>query len=619
MIMKNRDFIAGKHDKITNRVVRCCLASMAFSILNFQFSIAQNTEAGLSKQLEVTRAYTPRVARAEKLAVPVDMTDTVKLRPEISYRITSTASATSFETQPYAPATVAMAPFDAAGPLYLRVGVAAPLQSALDAYFTPRFKKTDRSLGLFANHSGSYSRIKNDMGVEVPATEMTNGAGGWFTRRWSRFSLEADVTYDARLYNPYGVADVEHEVYTASSEPATKRTRQFVFDRTVHRFTLGMGRAGLSFGDNFTDLSRMNFRLGVDAGYGKGHRADQFNIDSRLTMARMFGQGRHGFEAALIENASSGGAMDYPVDGSDVPLRGRSLTVTMSPRYLLKSGAWRLRAGLDLHYLSNREWGQDYLASAPVFEARVDIAGGAFVPYVSLTSHIVDGDPEALSRRNPYVVSGGPTALTNDLRVGFDGDLNDIFSYRVVSGFSLLNDYQIFVGTQRIQLRDLPEADEAYDPMWFTPLPVDGARWTTGAEVALHNLGGFGARIYGNWNKYDFRGSYLFQPVGPLPDYDAGVELAFHHADRFSVRVGAELIGKRRYLIRSKSSQSPDPRFHLGEIAPVVDVTFGADVKIMPGFWLFLEGENLANQVLYPYPHYRGLGVSVMGGVKLLF
>ena len=155
------------------------------------FAARAQTDGGdLTKQLEVTRAYTPRVGQAAKLSITPDMTDTVRLRPEISYRITSTASSTSFETRPYEAATLRAAPLAPHGPLYLRAGVGAPFQTALDLYFTPRMKAAGRSFGLFANHNGSYSKITNDLGFEANATEMSNGAGLWGTRQWRRYSLE---------------------------------------------------------------------------------------------------------------------------------------------------------------------------------------------------------------------------------------------------------------------------------------------------------------------------------------------------------------------------------------------------------------------------------------------
>ncbi len=155
--------------------------------------------------------------------------------------------------------------------------------------------------------------------------------------------------------------------------------------------------------------------------------------------------------------------------------------------------------------------------------------------------------------------------------------------------------------------------------MWFTPFGVDGTRFTAGAEIGVHNLGGFGARLYGNWNKFDFDDAYA---VGDLPNYDAGLELSYGYKDIFSVSLGAELIGKREYLVRVNNPSlisSMASRPTVGSIEPVIDLTFSADAKIARDFWVFLKGENIADQKLYPYPHYSGLGASVLGGVKIVF
>ena len=46
------------------------------------------TMAQVEKQVEVTKAYVPKVEQAAKLAIEPDMTDTVQMRPEIDYTIT---------------------------------------------------------------------------------------------------------------------------------------------------------------------------------------------------------------------------------------------------------------------------------------------------------------------------------------------------------------------------------------------------------------------------------------------------------------------------------------------------------------------------------------------------
>ena len=50
--------------------------------------LPQLAAAQVEKQVEVTKAYVPKVESASKLAVQPDMTDTARMRPEIDYTIT---------------------------------------------------------------------------------------------------------------------------------------------------------------------------------------------------------------------------------------------------------------------------------------------------------------------------------------------------------------------------------------------------------------------------------------------------------------------------------------------------------------------------------------------------
>ena len=56
--------------------------------------------AQVEKQVEVTKAYVPRVGSAAKLPVEPDMTDTTRIRPEIDYTITPLSLQTTLTTHP---------------------------------------------------------------------------------------------------------------------------------------------------------------------------------------------------------------------------------------------------------------------------------------------------------------------------------------------------------------------------------------------------------------------------------------------------------------------------------------------------------------------------------------
>jgi hypothetical protein len=565
------------------------------------------------------------------------MTDTVRLRPRLEYGITSTASATSFATRPFEAASVAERLEGDGRSFYLKAGVAVPLGSVADLYFKPRMRR-GMALGLFANNRSSHRNIENDLGVRPPSAESSDGGGVWFSRAWSRRRLDVDATYDRRAFNPYGVA-ASVDFLPVDAIATFSRNRNFVQDRAVDRFALGLGRVGVSFGDPFSDLSRFNFSVGVDGGYAHGSREARF--DARVKMAKMFAGGTNGFELTLWERGAFGdrGAVEGPspevstIDKYNRNMAGASSTVVaFEPRYLLRSGRLDVRLGADVRYLKSTSHGQNRVGVAPSAEVRYT-AGAGFVPFVSYTSHTEAGDHEALSRLNPYVRGNGATGWVNDARAGFEGDVAGVFRYSLSGGASTFREHQLMVGEQPVYYNTAEDGSVNLDyaPLRFAPLAVDGSRYTVRTEVGLHNLGGFGARAWYEWNKFDFRqlADASFVPVSDLPRYEAGAELSYRHGDRFSLRLGARFVGERDYLVREAVRNSGIVFFDhgfiyqlpyvAGTLEPVVDVTFAADVRVARGAWAFLEGTNLAGQRLYPFPHYRGLGAGVAAGVKLVF
>lgn len=113
--------------------------------------------AQVTKQVEVTKTYVPEVSKAVKLPIVPDMTDTVRLRPEIDYTVTPSALATNLSTEPFRPATVTYWEFDRPRPLYLKVGAGAPLNSVLDLYASTQNPGTGYVVG-YLNHTGDWAR-----------------------------------------------------------------------------------------------------------------------------------------------------------------------------------------------------------------------------------------------------------------------------------------------------------------------------------------------------------------------------------------------------------------------------------------------------------------------------
>ena len=161
--------------------------------------------AQVSKQVEVTKAYELHLEEAEKYTIRPDMTDTMRLRPDIDYTVTPLSFETSLATRPIRPAKVTYWEFNRPKPYYLKAGFGLPLQSIAEFSLSTQHPDTGYALG-YLNHQGRYAKIENDFGVKEPATRLWTELGGAAGKYLGRHILEGDVRYTHRALRRYGMA-----------------------------------------------------------------------------------------------------------------------------------------------------------------------------------------------------------------------------------------------------------------------------------------------------------------------------------------------------------------------------------------------------------------------------
>lgn len=206
--------------------------------------------AQVEKRVEVTKAYVPSVEGASKLAVVPDMTDTVKMRPEIDYTITPLSLQTTLATRPIRPATVTYWEFNRPLPFYLKAGMGYPFNSVLDFYASSQNPGTGYVVG-YVNHAGRYSKIGNDFGVKNNSTRMLNRIGAAAGKYFGRHVLEGDLSYENRMYHRYGMYLAPD--FSADAVPGSMAD-------------YGDANIAVRFGDDFQDLSRVNFEIAIRGG-----------------------------------------------------------------------------------------------------------------------------------------------------------------------------------------------------------------------------------------------------------------------------------------------------------------------------------------------------------------
>ena len=569
--------------------------------------VPQLVAAQVEKRVEVTKAYVPRVESALKLAVEPDMTDTTRMRPEIDYTVTPLSLQTTLATRPIRPATVTYWEFNRPLPFYLKVGAGYPLNSVLDFYASTQNPSTGYVIG-YLNHEGRYAKIANEIGVKNNSTRMYNRAGVAAGKYFGRHVLEGELSCDNRMYHRYGS-------YTTDPDLPEEQLRALGIG--------GMndyGDAALSvrFGDDFQDLSRVNFEVGLHGDLffdhsdlpGDGERSRQLNLGAEGRIARGFG--RSSFSLGI----------GYDAFGGQQWLSGCwQQLIRASLRYHYAGGVVGLEAGADYYH--------DRVETPGEPEALVE-TGDYFIPFARLVFNLgtpglkpffeADGgvspnDFRTLTAVNPYVAPGtwlDKSSVDYNFRAGLGGSLwRNRFTYRVYAGFSV-QDNRLFWAT----LLERSGADGEYETFASTFIPQLGRQTVTSfnGEIEYRPLSslmfdlGVHGRFYNVESDWD-NGEASF--VGNVGVTYTGRKVAFG--------VGARMESERRwttldYLFSDEISYLPVFR-----VPFTVDLRAHFDWHVSHRVTLFAEGRNLADQRLFDFARYPELGANFTVGVKATF
>lgn len=590
--------------------------------------------AQVEKQVEVTKAYVPSVGSAEKLRIEPDMTDTVKLRPEIDYTITPLSLRTTLATRPFRPATVTYWEFNRPLPFYLKVGAGYPLNSVIDFYASSQNPSTGYVMG-YVNHEGRYADVRNDFGVRNDSWWMTNRIGAAAGKYLGRHTLEGDLYYDHRMYHRYGLfAD-------PALVPALKPGARVMY---------GDAAVNLRFGDDFEDLSRLNFEIALHADLYSG-TPDMYDVEFTPT-ADGFDASYRSVEKSMRQTILGGSARLARGFGRHrIELRGgydyyagqkllsgiRQQQLRVGLRYGLGGGVTRFEIGADFFHdrvaAADVATG-DYLI--PWLRLGFNLGTAGLKPFLELDGDVRANDFRSLSQLNPYLADAlwlDRSAVDYNGRFGIGGSLwRDRFSYRIYAAVSVRDNHPYWYSLTEVW-------GTAEEPMaGGGPFVAELARQTVTSlnleavyrpVSQLSFLLGVHARAYNDESK----GLRFFSPDPRLklengePRFEGNI--GFRYEGR-KVSFGIEaLMQSERSWTSVAICRNPFPAAGEEETftssvtsftAPfAVDLRVTFDWKISHRVTFFAEGRNLINQSLYRFAWYPEYGINCTAGVKINF
>lgn len=563
-------------------------------------ALAQEPGGDLNRQMDVTRDYEPSVSEASKQSIKPNMVDTVALRPEVTYGIKPKPISYGFEVTPIKPVSVNLDSYRQDRPLYLKVGVGVPFQSVLDANFSST-QNTNGKWGIYANHYGSWSDIKNNNGLKTPASQTFNTVGVFGEHRFGRFGIGGEIGYDYDKVSRYGYDTSMMQILGGDYDPMD-------VSASALRQNFSTIRGKLNLGHSFEDLSRFNIRFGVDAAYFQDYfDMKQTDVKTYLDMGKRFGQ-RH--EVTLH--------VGYDLyKGSGKLSLYKDNILSLSPMYRLRGGKFELGVGGTFVMDDSGERSEN--AFFPLLEAQWHVSDG-FVPYLKVEGEYVNNGYRNSVARNPYLYEGdyGENTAEYNGRLGVKGGISSSFSYNVFGGVSR---YRNMDYSQN--LYEVNSSRVLYQGNVFVLHHRDVTMWTVGAELEGRISGAFGLEF-----AFQYKGYQVKEVEGMpdevhlgLPNLTGRLDLKYNYRDKLLLKAGVDVIGPRDFDFVGLVNGVPDVVLsaYYQHVNMQFDVHLGAEYNISKTIGVFLEARNLANQKLYHYNLYRALGVNLLAGVKLQF
>lgn len=530
------------------------------------------------KQVEVTKNYMHEVAPAKKIVAPTDITETPVIEPTITYNVSPESWQIELEDHNFRAATPNYWDLNRPEHLFARVASGYPLIT--DA--TLRYTTHNVRLGYFGvgfDHKANFAQRTNSFGNELSMADsysMSNvinvGGGAVLGRQM----LEASLDYGCDIANRY-----------AKQSP----DRLYFHD----------GNLRVRYGDDFVNLSRVNFAVEAEGSYWSHHvptgednlRIGQYNAALGIELARDFRGNVVGFKAG------------FGIWQGDKQTNYRDIAANVGVSYARSFGIISLRA--EVGYMYDRVAGREKASHFIMPAARLDFDFGLVEvqPYIEVETNIKHNGVEALYKSNMFVDFAPMQQAFNtmastrsyDLHFGIVGsDKSSKVAYRVYLGSSFIRDQMFWyvneVGT-------------------FGFAQGDNTRLFAGAEVEYHPIGGLRLAAAARGHLDGTSSVYAASDAKLTANL-----LAEYRLKSWTFGLSCDFIGRRVW----SGSTFVDGKSLVAFEAPAnFDLHADISCRVTSAVEIFVSGSNLLNQKIFDQAYYYRNGIGCMVGAKIDF
>lgn len=548
---------------LTTTIIALCASVAALA--------QQPQEDELSKTIVIQKNIYLGVEERGRIERDMEVLDTTIQRPTLDYRIFPTAHTTEFTVQSLTPIEMSAARWSRPSKFYLKAGGGLPLQSELDAYWSP-VRNDDMQLSLWANHEGELGKVRDFEGQKRRINLGRNQAGVNFLYEINpNMTLSSYVKYRGSLGRYYGGVGVTEDRPLLS----------------VHDVE---GKVNLT--GRFSDYSPFGYDanvMGLYAANALGEDVWRFNVNFGflgLDDVKGWLPGRVTFHYSGVQSTCAEPYYDT--------------SITLVPEWSFRVGEWfpvDVMAGYDyMIYKGAHNTLNGVVASVSSAYDRY----AEMVPYVKLANDVQTQVTRNGLWDNPFM-----SMLPVDSRkvmlaeLGVKGEVNKL-TYQVSGATRWFSSYMY-------------EVVQEGSPILAYGRSNGQRLWYLEAEAHWRPEGGFGLK---GGVKYTGLGSSYGATDYYRPRNWRGnveVELTPVGYDRLSIVASTEWASGMEVTMRSASGSS------VLEMPGYVDLGLRGSWRYSERMDIWLRADNLLCQPIYEWATYRALGIGFRGGVRLSF
>ena len=554
-------------------------------MFNFLFLLAFSTaaqEEKIDKQVQVVKAYQPKMGNAYKISELPEIIDTTQTDVRFDYYLLPKRIDTDFEVNPIPAASMVGEPLTELYGNYIKLGLGSKFSPEVELHLMNKRSK-DRAYGAYFKHHSSGGKVTLGNGDRTYAGYSDNQLKLFGQKFFdnSVFSTDAGIDRNTRYFYGYNT-NIDTTFEKSDREDIKQNFLRLNFSadyKTTH-----------------VDSAHLNYDIDFDYNYLE----DNFNTtENRFQLYGEFDK--------YYENNIIGLNTGFTSLKQNSSMDTVSNTLYKFNPWIGKFGdEWRIQGGVN--FIAEVTNGNTKARFYPVARMEYNIVEHYVIPYAGVDGRIQLNSYQDVTKNNPFILPGLNVANTNYKMVffaGLKGNLSSSTFYNVKLNYSFFDNMHFF--TRNIM--DTDSAANQFDVAYY-----EGEVMNLFGEISFDISEKLMLRAEGNIYQYAF---YSEEQNGietkpwHKPSFDLTLTGKYNLRNKILLQTDIYFSGKR--WVRNIETQTAR------ELDGYVDVNLGIEYRYSKVLSGYLDFRNILADNYNKWNNYPVYGLQAFLGITYAF